>query len=54
MNAIPFQKSALKTSPLPFTPTLTLPRRRLYHNGGNAVIPAKAGIQVFEIVVVSN
>jgi hypothetical protein len=31
-----------------------LPLERLCHNGGNAVIPAKAGIQVLEIVVVSN
>jgi len=37
-----------------FTPHPPLPLKRLCHNGGNAVIPAKAGIQVLEIVVVSN
>jgi hypothetical protein len=37
-----------------FPPTLALPLERLCHNSENAVIPAKAGIQVFETVDVSN
>ena len=36
------------------TPTPALPHPRLCHNGGNAVIPARAGIQVLEIVALSN
>jgi hypothetical protein len=33
--------------------TPTHPRQRLCRKGENAVIPAKAGIQIFEFVVVS-
>jgi len=36
----------------PLTPTLS--RKRLCRNGENGVIPAKAGIQILEIIVVSN
>jgi hypothetical protein len=39
--------------PLHFPPTLPSPRDCVA-TGENAVIPAKAGIQVFEIVVVFN
>jgi len=37
-----------------FTPHPPLPLKRLCRNGENAVIPAKAGIQVLEILAVSN